>query len=122
MAVMLLSRVAERIYWAARYLERAEDTARVVRAHTEMFADLPRQSAGMWRPLIAVVGGGAQYDARFGEEVSENTVVSFLLSDHENGGSVVSCVPSAVRTTAVCASGFSDAAMPAEPNTSTRWS
>ena len=101
-AVMLLSRVAERIYWAARYLERAEDTARVVRAHTEMFADLPRQSTGMWRPLIAVVGGGAQYDARFGEEVSENTVVSFLLSDHENGGSVVSCVGAArenLRTT-----------------------
>jgi uncharacterized alpha-E superfamily protein len=102
MAVMLLSRVAERIYWAARYLERAEDTARVVRAHTEMFADLPRQSTAMWRPLIAVVGGGAQYDARFGEEVSENTVVSFLLSDHENGGSVVSCVGAArenLRTT-----------------------
>ena len=28
----------------------------------------------------------------------------------------------AVRTIAVCASGFSDAAMPAEPKTSTRWS
>ena len=29
--VMLLSRVAENLYWAARYLERAEDTARIVR-------------------------------------------------------------------------------------------
>jgi uncharacterized alpha-E superfamily protein len=101
-AVMLLSRVAERIYWAARYLERAEDTARIVRAHTETFADLPRQSVAMWRPLIAIVGSGAQYDARFGEEVSENAVVSFLLSDHENVGSVVSCVGAArenLRTT-----------------------
>ncbi len=38
MATTLLSRVADRIYWAARYLERAEDTARIVRAHSEMLA------------------------------------------------------------------------------------
>ena len=28
----LLSRVADRMYWAARYVERAEDSARVLRA------------------------------------------------------------------------------------------
>ena len=38
---MLLSRVADRIYWAARYMERAEDTARIVRTHGELMADLP---------------------------------------------------------------------------------
>jgi len=102
MAVMLLSRVADRIYWAARYLERAEDTARIVRAHTEMLADLPTQSPAMWKPLIVVAGSSARYDARFGEEISENAVVSFLLSDHDNPGSVVSCVGAArdnLRTT-----------------------
>lgn len=102
MAVMLLSRVADRIYWAARYLERAEDTARIVRAHTEMLADLPAQKPAMWKPLIAVAGSSAQYDARFGEDVSENVVVSFLLSDPENPGSLVSCVAAArenLRTT-----------------------
>ena len=101
-ASMLLSRVAERIYWAARYLERAEDTARIVRAHTETIADLPSQSAAMWEPLLAVVGGDAQYDARFGDEVSETAIVSFLVADSENGGSVVSCVSAArenLRTT-----------------------
>ena len=30
---MLLSRVADRVYWAARYIERAEDTARIVLTH-----------------------------------------------------------------------------------------
>lgn len=102
MTVMLLSRVADRLYWAARYLERAEDTARIVRAHTEMLADLPAQTPAMWKPLIAVAGSSAHYDARFGEEVAENTVVSFLLSDPENSGSVVSCVAAArenLRTT-----------------------
>ena len=43
---MLLSRVAETLYWAARYLERAEDTARIVREHTNH----PRlASRGNWR-------------------------------------------------------------------------
>lgn len=117
MAVMLLSRVAERIYWAARYLERAEDTARMVRAHTETLADLPSERAAMWKPLIAIVGSDALYKARFtspdgevpdgevpdGEtEVSESAVVSFLLSDVENPGSIVSTVAAArenLRTT-----------------------
>ena len=102
MAAMLLSRVADRIYWAARYLERAEDTARIVRAHAEMLADLPSQEPARWKPLIAVAGSHNQYDARFGDEFAENDVVSFLLSDHENSGSIVSCVAAArenLRTT-----------------------
>ena len=39
--LMLLSRVAERLYWAARYLERAEGTARIVREHSNVIVDLP---------------------------------------------------------------------------------
>jgi len=98
----LLSRVADRIYWAARYLERAEDTARLVRATAEVLADLPRQTADAWRPLIAVVGSGAQYDERFGGESSEAAVVEFLLSDRDNPASVVSSISAArenLRTT-----------------------
>ncbi len=99
---MLLSRVADRIYWAARYVERAEDTARIVRAHGETAADLPMEQPRSWKPLVTVAGSDAQYDARFGDEVSEGAVVTFLLSDRENPGSVVSCVAAArenLRTT-----------------------
>ena len=67
---MLLSRVAGDIYWAARYLERAEDTARVVRAHAETVADLPGRREAHWKPLITVVGSDAQYDERFGGDGS----------------------------------------------------
>ncbi len=35
----LLARVAERLYWGARYCERAEDTARVIRAFNDQFVD-----------------------------------------------------------------------------------
>ena len=40
----LLSRVADRVYWAARYIERAEDSARVLRAYGDVLADLPTTS------------------------------------------------------------------------------
>jgi uncharacterized alpha-E superfamily protein len=100
--VLLLSRVADDIYWGARYLERAEDTARVVRAHAETVADLRGEQAASWQPLITVVGSNAQYDERFGGDVSEAAVVEFLLSDPINQGSVVRCVAAArenLRTT-----------------------
>ena len=99
---MLLSRVAGDIYWAARYLERAEDTARIVRAHVETVADLPGRSDAHWKPLITVVGSDAQYDERFGGDGSEAAVVEYLLSDQLNQGSVVRCVSEArenLRTT-----------------------
>jgi uncharacterized alpha-E superfamily protein len=99
---MLLSRVADDIYWAARYLERAEDTARIVRAHAETMADLPDKSEAHWKPLITVMGSDVQYDERFGGDVTESAVVEYLLSDQHNPGSVVRCVTAArenLRTT-----------------------
>ena len=39
---MMLSRVAERIYWAARYLERVEDSARLIDVHSQLLLDLPQ--------------------------------------------------------------------------------
>jgi len=99
---VLLSRVAGNIYWAARYLERAEDTARVVRAHAETVADVPGRPEAHWKPLITVVGSDSHYDARFGGDGSEAAVVEYLLSDQLNQGSVIRCVSAAresLRTT-----------------------
>jgi uncharacterized alpha-E superfamily protein len=58
---VLLARVADRIYWAARYVERAEDTARLVRAHGELMADLPSQIATRWEPLVTVMGSDVRF-------------------------------------------------------------
>ncbi len=69
---MLLSRVADRIYWAARYIERAEDTARLVRAHGELVADLPGHIETRWEPLVAVVGS----DVRFRDVTGQDEVVT----------------------------------------------
>lgn len=98
---MLLSRVADNLYWGARYLERAEDTARVVRNFTELILDLPRGVASSWEPLLAIAGSREEYDAGHAR-VGESDIVRFLVADPANGGSVLSSVASArenLRTT-----------------------
>lgn len=88
---MLLSSVAEHLFWAGRYLERAEGTARLVRTHTELLLDLPRSVSLGWAPLLAVTGTEEAYTDVHGE-ADEDEVTAFLLSLRDNPGSVVSSV------------------------------
>lgn len=88
---MILSRVAESVYWAGRYLERAEATARLVKVHTELFLDLPRAAGVGWSPLLAVTGSGEEFLDRH-PEPSEENVVDFLTVDTAHAGSVRSSV------------------------------
>ena len=82
---MLLSRVAESVYWAGRYLERAEATARLVHVHTELFLDLPKAAGIGWAPLLALTGNGEAFRARQ-REISEEQVVDFLADRRRQPG------------------------------------
>ena len=52
----MLSRVAEGLYWMTRYLERAENTARMINATSQMLLDLPRGASFGWEVLLKVAG------------------------------------------------------------------
>jgi len=98
---MLLSRVADHLYWGARYMERADDTARVVRTFTEVLLDLPTGVASSWEPLLAVAGSRLAFEAGHAR-ANESDIVRFLVADQANLGSVVSSVALArenLRTT-----------------------
>ncbi|HEY6532330.1 MAG TPA: alpha-E domain-containing protein [Acidimicrobiales bacterium] len=90
----LLSSVAEHLYWAGRYLERAESTVRLVRSHTELFVDLPRSAGLGWAPLLAVTGTRTVFDDGY-DKVVEDDVVHFLLAERTNQGSVVASIDQA---------------------------
>jgi uncharacterized alpha-E superfamily protein len=92
--MMLLSRMAESLYWAGRYLERAEATARLLKVHSELYLDLPMSAGVGWSPLLAVTGSTEEFDARY-EDRDEENIVRFLSIDDENPGSVLSSVCSA---------------------------
>jgi len=97
----MLSRVAERMYWTGRYMERAENTARMVNAVTEMILGAPREATALWAVMVEVLGLHASYVERYGV-AEERHVVRFMLPDEHNPSSILRSVQNArenARTT-----------------------
>ena len=76
----MLSRVAERIYWQARYLERAENTARLLSVFSTLLLDLPPGTKLSWRSLVEITGTDRAFDEKY-KQVNERNVMRFLLLD-----------------------------------------
>lgn len=96
----MLSRVAQNVYWMARYIERAEDTARLISVNDILLLDLPKNSLG-WAPLLFMSGGQDQFFEN-NAEVNELNVIQFLVGDRKNSGSILSALSFArenLRTT-----------------------
>jgi uncharacterized alpha-E superfamily protein len=98
MPSVLLSRVAEDLFWAARYLERAENTARIIREHTNLIVDFPVSAPLTWEPL-AVIAGTVSEPGTFHSEVH---IVASLVSDTENPASITFCVARARENLRTC--------------------
>ena len=97
----LLSRVAERIYWSARYLERAETTSRLARVYGNLLLDLPRQAGLKWDALIQITGGAEIY-RELHPSPGLDTAERFFVADKSNPSSVRSSLLHAresIRTT-----------------------
>ncbi len=84
----MLSRVAEHIYWLARYAERAENTARLINVNTHLQLDLPKHLRPGWKPLITITGCEDPF-LRRAMEANEKNVVRFLIGDFENPSSII---------------------------------
>ena len=97
----LLSRVAERIYWSARYLERAETTSRLARVYGNLLLDLPRQAGMKWDLLIQITGCAELY-RDLHPSPGADTAERFFVADRNNPSSVRSSLANAresIRTT-----------------------
>ena len=90
----MLSRVAENVYWMARYVERAENTARLVRVNANLLLDLPRGLTPGWEPLVAITGMNEDFQERH-IEANERNVVRFLIGDATNVNSILSSLRAA---------------------------
>jgi len=88
----MLSRVAESLYWTGRYIERAEDTSRLlhVNFHGLLDADLPDRGAA-WRELIVLLGLDDVFCEHFSEYTAQ-TVTEFMLWHPANPDAVTACV------------------------------
>ena len=62
---MLLSRVAERVYWQARYIERAENVARLLHVFSALQLDLPKGTKLGWQTLVQITGHEEQFADKY---------------------------------------------------------
>ncbi len=85
----MLSRVAENLYWLGRYMERAENSGRIINVNGNLLLDLPKGIAPGWQPLIEITGSGEIYRKNY-NDFEERNVVRFLIGDSENPGSIIS--------------------------------
>lgn len=86
----LLSRVADSLYWMARYMERAENVARLLEVNLHLQLDLPLDG-NQWQPVIETCGEAAAFRKKYGEATQES-VIAFLAQDRDYSNSITSCL------------------------------
>ncbi len=97
----MLSRVAERVYWMSRYLERAQDTARLTRTYSHLIMDLPKGAEPPWHIMVDILDAQVAFAAKY-RQGSEKNVLKFLIADQTNPASIPFSIRAArenVRTT-----------------------
>ena len=97
----MLSRVAERTYWLARYMERTEDTARLILERHHNILDLPRALQPGWGAVLEVLGAQEGF-AQLSKATTEDNVIRYVFGDRNNGSSLISSLTAArenMRTT-----------------------
>jgi len=90
----MLSRVADSIYWMSRYIERAENVARVIDVTLNLMLDMPVGSVEQWQPLVETTGDAREFERRYGV-ATQQRVIEFLTFDPDNPNSIRSCLRAA---------------------------
>ncbi len=94
----MLSRVAHSLYWMSRYIERAENVARLLEVNLQFMFDFEGiEDVGRdqhWESLM-LSSGGEELMATLYDKVDSHTVTEFLAFDLRNPGSIVACVHAA---------------------------
>ena len=87
----MLSRVADAIYWASRYVERAENVARFIDVSLNLMLESSGQGERDWASLVHTTGDQEFFEKKYGTATSAN-VTQFLTFDEEYSSSILSSV------------------------------
>lgn len=94
----MLARNAENLFWLARYMERADYTARMIDASLRL-GSLPKaygDTSAEWTGMLAAAGALADFTERHGE-ADAHGVINYQAFDPNNPSSVRSCIEAARR-------------------------
>lgn len=89
----MLGRTANNVYWMARYVERAENLARLLAStyHMSLLPVASGNDARQWEAPLQLAGDRADFAARYGE-VTPGNVLSYMALDPDNVSSIHSCI------------------------------
>ncbi len=91
----MLSRTADNLYWMNRYVERAENMARILDVSHRMH-QLPHSGGDgiEWEPALIISGQRPSYVERY-DEVTPGNVIAFMALDPANPSSIYSTLHAA---------------------------
>jgi uncharacterized alpha-E superfamily protein len=92
----MLSRTAEQLYWTGRYMERAENMARILDVSQRLTVQGSHRSeqANEWVAVLDILCAEALYGQTH-DEITEAGVISFLTLERANPSSIYSCIRTA---------------------------
>lgn len=93
----MLSRIAEYHYWLGRYVERAENTARVVGDYYQTLLDIGQDMSSTgdgWGMILEISGEIDAYRHRY-DTVHPALVEQFVTFDRSNPSSILCCITQA---------------------------
>ncbi len=91
----MLSRVAESLFWLSRYVERAENTARIINVNLQLGLDAETRSEGgtaqHWSPIINTLEDHELYYSLHTTANAED-VSDYMTFERRNPNSILSCL------------------------------
>src|SRR3978361_1580804 len=102
----MLSRVADSLPWRSRYIERAENNARIADVNLQLLLDLANQPGSdpqqQWQPIISSLEENELFAKLYGDKPDGRAAVDFVSLQRKNPNSIYSCLAQArenARTT-----------------------
>lgn len=91
----MLSRIADSMYWMARYLERAGETARLMEINLLYLVEAEEDmgEADKWRPILEINSALPYYVEQYGDDaITTQRVLQFICGGRSNPSSIRSCL------------------------------
>jgi uncharacterized alpha-E superfamily protein len=92
----MLSRTADHLFWFSRYIERAENTARMldIAYQTSLQPQSAEASEQSWRSLVSISELNSLYGTKY-PAINSRSVMAFMVADEANPSSIYNCLRAA---------------------------
>lgn len=92
----MLSRTADHLFWMSRYMERAENTARMldVNYQTSLLPQSADAAEKGWKGLLGISELSGDFATRYGT-INARNVMQYMVADAQNPSSIRSCLMAA---------------------------